>query len=132
MSDTVVLGEKPVFQSLILVDDDERSERVISTVFRCLNFAIVSTANWTEGVELTLAQHSSARQEPVLLLNVDLLAFPLRLAVQQLRDGGFDEPIIALTKGALEQCTDAGCDDALRKPIDHEELLTLAEKHSNS
>ncbi len=131
-NDATGLANRSVSKSIVLIDDDVLTERIITTVFRHLDLATTCTSNWREGIEIALAQHDSASQEPVAIVNMNMPELGGWSAIRELRNRGFDEPIVALTTDDPQKCLDAGCDDFLRKPIDHDSLITVVEKYVKS
>ncbi len=116
---------------LLLAEDTPVNRRLITRVLQ-LAGAEVETAN--DGLEAIAAVKEAARQAKpfdavlmdMMMPNLDGLS-----ATRQLRDAGFDLPIIALTadamEGTRERCIAAGCDDYGTKPLDKPSLFAALE-----
>jgi CheY-like chemotaxis protein/HPt (histidine-containing phosphotransfer) domain-containing protein len=106
---------------VLLAEDNENSQRLLSLYLTKLGVQVTHAENGAAAV--TLASNRSfdlvvmAMQMPVLS-GID--------AVRQLREGGYAQPIIALTANATaedrRQCLEAGCNDFLTKPVTRDSL----------
>lgn len=116
---------------LLIVEDNVVNQRVATRMVEKLGCRVDVAANGQEAVEAT------ARE------GYDLILMDCQMPVMdgyeatrsiRLREGetGRHIPIIALTANAMpgdrEKCLDAGMDDYLSKPVDHNRLVTVLQK----
>ncbi len=116
---------------LLIVEDNVVNQRVATRMLEKLGCHVDVAVNGQEAIEATA--HGT----------YDLVFMDCQMPVMggyeatrsiRLREGrtGLHLPIIAMTANAMpgdrEKCLDAGMDDYLSKPVDHDRLLTLLQK----
>ncbi|MES2963983.1 MAG: response regulator [Bdellovibrionota bacterium] len=120
-----------LFGIKVLVVDDACDNRTLMSRFLTGAGAEVACAeHGREGVDKALAGSFD-----VILMDIQMPILDGYAATQELRNNGYDRPIIALTAHALkeerERSLSAGCDDHLTKPIDRNTLITQVLKCSS-
>jgi CheY-like chemotaxis protein len=120
---------KPQFSGKILVAEDSKGCQVMirKTLSRL-------------GLEVELADDGNKALQKVFTQEYDLIFMDMQMpymngyeATAALRGEKIKTPIIALTAYAMsedrDKCLNAGCDDYLSKPINHEKLLEILGKY---
>lgn len=93
-----------------------------------------------KGMEVQFAQNGAEGVQKALENDFDLILMDMQMpvmdgytATKQLRDKGYQKPIIALTAHAMkedrERCLQSGCDDYLTKPLDANILYGVISKN---
>jgi two-component system, sensor histidine kinase len=93
-----------------------------------------------KGMEVQFAQNGAEGVQKALDQEFDLILMDMQMpvmdgytATKQLRDKGYQKPIIALTAHAMkedrERCLQSGCDDYLTKPLDANVLYSVISKN---
>jgi len=112
---------------ILLVEDGEDNQRLISTFLRSGGYCVDLAVNGAEGLEKAMAASQSGRAYDVILMDMQMPVMDGYAAIQQLRVRGYQGHVIALTAHAMaedrQRCLNAGCDDYLSKPIDKVRLL---------
>ncbi len=113
---------------VLLVEDGDINQRLIATVLKQAGIARVDLAdNGEVGVEKV----RTGRYD-LVLLDMQMPVLDGYGAARQIREAGFDVPIIALTAHAMsgdrEKCLAAGCNDYLSKPIEIDALLDIVRR----
>jgi len=114
---------------ILLVEDDETSEILISITINEFSKTIIVARNGNEAVEI-------CRNNPdidLILMDIQIPEIDGYEATRQIRQFNKEVVIIAQTAFALsgdrEESIDAGCNDYIAKPIKKEELLSLIQKY---
>jgi two-component system, sensor histidine kinase len=93
-----------------------------------------------KGMEVQFAQNGAEGVQKAMENEFDLILMDMQMpvmdgytATKQLRDKGYQKPIIALTAHAMkedrERCLQSGCDDYLTKPLDANVLYTVISRN---
>jgi signal transduction histidine kinase/FixJ family two-component response regulator len=121
---------------VLLAEDGPDNQRLIAMLLRKAGASVTIVDNGKLAVDLALRAKSGKlrrRDDPgggfdVILMDMQMPVLDGCQATRQLRDAGYEAPIIALTANAMahdrEQCFEAGCDDFATKPIDRVTLLS--------
>ncbi len=123
--ETILPGKLTGIQnaSILLVEDGEINRVLISTVLQEAGFYIEMAENGKIGVD-----KATTKQFDLILMDMRMPVLDGYSATSQLRNLGYDMPIVALTahamKGEKEKCLASGCSHYLSKPIDIQKLLT--------
>ncbi|GAA5508558.1 ATP-binding protein [Novipirellula caenicola] len=126
--DDQTADEMPGISGRILAVDDSRDIRFLVQAFvRAAGGEILSATNGSEGIQKWRSYRDKGIPIDAILMDMQMPVMDGITATKQLRDQGFQGPIIALTANALsrdqQRCLDAGYSDFLTKPIDRRELL---------
>ncbi len=119
VSETVA---KPLFSCHVLVVDDRRDVRVLTTTVLHKQGATTEQAEDGEkAVEKVQRSLQNGRPYDLVVLDMQMPRLDGYRTARQLRTMGFEGPIIALTaeamQGDLERCLEAGCNSYLSKPV---------------
>ena len=113
---------KPDPIRILLAEDGEDNQLLISTFLRQAGWEVAVAANGREAVRLALWQNFD-----LVLMDMQMPEMDGYQATSELRKTGFTKPIVALTADTApttrQQSLDAGCTEYLTKPIDRRELL---------
>jgi len=113
---------------ILLVEDAEDNQALISHFLSGAGAEIDTANNGREGVEMALKNDYS-----VVLMDIQMPLVDGYEATTQLRNAGYDRPIIALTAHALreerERALRTGCNGHLTKPIDRVKLIESLKKY---
>jgi HAMP domain-containing protein/CheY-like chemotaxis protein len=113
---------------ILMVDDDIRNIYALSSVLESKGLDITSAQNGKEALALL---NKSDNEFDVVLMDIMMPVMDGYEAMREIRkDNKINNiPIIALTAKAQAEdkklCIDAGANDYMAKPIDHEQLLSL-------
>jgi len=117
---------------LLLAEDGPDNQRLIGFFLRHAGAEVEIAENGKQASELALSTMNSDRRFDVILMDMQMPIVDGYDATRELRQAGYEKPIIALTAHAMasdrQQCLDAGCDDFASKPIDRMALLALVER----
>jgi CheY-like chemotaxis protein len=115
-------------KKVLLVDDDVRNLYALSSVLEVKGLEITSAQNGSEALELL---KDIDKNFDIILMDIMMPVMDGYETIRQIRKDKKIKniPIIALTAKAQKEdkqlCIDAGADDYMSKPIDHELLLSL-------
>ena len=118
---------------ILLAEDGPDNQRLISFVLKKAGAQVTVAENGQEALEQVLAAKDAGRPFEVVLMDMQMPVMDGYTATQELRQAGYDGPIIALTANAMlgddEKCREVGCDDYLTKPIDRTKFLPVIASH---
>ncbi|MFT7186310.1 MAG: CheY-like chemotaxis protein, partial [Pseudohongiellaceae bacterium] len=115
-------------KKLLMVDDDIRNIYALSSVLESKGLDITSAQNGKEALALL---NKSEHEFDIVLMDIMMPVMDGYEAMREIRKNNKIKsiPIIALTAKAQTEdkklCIDAGANDYMAKPIDHEQLLSL-------
>ncbi len=106
---------------LLLVEDDPDLQRLVGLILRKMGLEFDAAQNGQAACDMAELSRAEARPYDLILMDIQMPEMNGYEATQQLRQRGWQGPIIALTAHALagdrEKCLAAGCDDYLAKPL---------------
>jgi len=122
-------AEQPEFTGSVLVAEDALTNQVL-----------IKSLLERSGLQVTIAEDGVQAVQRAMDQEFDLVFMDIQMpnmngyeATKELRQGGITTPIVALTANAMKgddkKCLDAGCDEYLAKPINHDELLKMISKY---
>ena len=117
---------------ILLAEDARENQVLISFLLRRAGADVEIAENGV--IALSMIEQSVALGKPfdLLLTDMQMPEMDGYTLARQLRSLGHELPIVALTAHAMpedrQKCTDAGCDDYARKPIEKSNLLGICEQ----
>lgn len=135
-SDDHLQQPNPQLDCHILIADDRRDVWRVCKYFLEEAGATVDIAeDGQQALELVTKAKQLNRPYDLVLMDMQMPIITGYEATRELRQQGFDAPIIALTAGAMkrdrEKCMDAGCTDYFAKPVDGRKLLKVVASYTN-
>ncbi len=117
----------------ILVVDDAKDNRVLLQHFLKRTHARVDFAyDGQQAIERVNSSNAESDPYALILMDMQMPVLDGYNATMQLRESGYNAPIIAITAHALdgdrEQCLSAGCNDYLTKPVNRIALINTCEE----
>ena len=123
----------PPGTQILLAEDNDANREVISLMLRRTDAKVVVSSNGREAIDRAVAARDAGRPFDVILMDMQMPILDGYAATRELRDLGFQQPILALTAYAddesREECLRFGCDAHLSKPIEWEKLLETIRGH---
>jgi CheY-like chemotaxis protein len=114
---------------ILLVEDGIDNQRLISHVLKHAGAQVDVAANGQIALDLI---HQGKKTYDVVLMDMQMPVLDGYHATRQLRQEGYDMPIVALTAHAMAddqaRCLEAGCDDYLTKPINRVAIVDVLGK----
>ena len=108
--------------SILVVDDDNNTRRLIRTVLEAANYSVTAAADGEEALRLMDEKHIDLAILDVMMSKMDGLTF-----TRLLRETNNDLPILMVSAKQLPEDRKkgflVGTDDYMTKPFDEEELL---------
>ena len=115
---------------ILIAEDGPDNQKLISFHLRKAGANVVIAENGLIAAELI---ERGGNRFDLVLMDMQMPVLDGYEATQRLRNGGYTKPIVALTAHALatdqKKCLDAGCDAFATKPINRNDLISLAERY---
>ncbi len=116
---------------ILLAEDSIDNQMLLRTVLGSVGAEVEVVGNGRLAVERAVAGAFD-----VVLMDMNMPEMDGYEATRELRDRGYQRPILALTANAMtgdsERCLAAGCDTHLAKPIDRERLIHTVLQYARS
>jgi osomolarity two-component system sensor histidine kinase TcsA len=119
-----------VTKTLLLAEDNLINQKVMLRLLSALGFQNVDTAG--DGAQAVSLVTSDLGKYDAILMDINMPVIDGLSATKQLREAGFNAPIIALTANALtgdkEEFLAQGMNDYISKPVDRVVLVDILKK----
>ncbi len=114
---------------LLLAEDGPDNQVLLKLILTRAGAAVELVDNGELARDAALTALAQGQPFDAVLMDMQMPVMDGYTASRQLRDRGYDRPIIALTANAMssdrQRCLDAGCDDFAPKPIQRDTLIEL-------
>ena len=112
---------------VLLAEDGPDNQRLISFFLKKAGAEVTLVENGREALDVAMAFHLAKSPFDVILMDMQMPVMDGYEATRQLRNAGYERPIVALTANAMDgdedMCRRAGCDGYVAKPIDYDRLI---------
>lgn len=115
-------------QSVLYADDNEEMIELVKLRLENSEYELLTAGNGNEAIEVCLD-----KQPALVLMDINMPGLDGFAATRQLRDKGFQAPIIVLTGSEDEndrkQAMDAGCTDYVLKTLDMDNVEDIIDRY---
>jgi signal transduction histidine kinase/DNA-binding response OmpR family regulator len=112
---------------ILLVEDSPDNQLLIGSFLRKLGADVTVAANGQVAIDRVVQAEHEGRSFSLVLMDMQMPVLDGYEAARQLRELGFQRPIVALTANAMggdaKKCLDAGCSEYASKPINRRRLV---------
>ena len=120
--------EGPLKGRVLLAEDNEVNRLFVRKVLENAGLSVVEAENGKEACR----EFSDNPDFDLIVLDMQMPEMDGYQTVVELRDRGFDGPVMALTANVLaldrQRCLDAGCDEFMGKPVRIKELIRVCSR----
>ncbi len=119
---------------VLLAEDSRDGRKLMSLILQKSGADVECAADGKSAVTAALRSEEEGAPFDLILMDMEMPIMSGYEAAERLRDKNWAGPIIAITghTGAEEKqrCLDAGCTDALAKPVDRAQLTNLLKRYT--
>jgi CheY-like chemotaxis protein/HPt (histidine-containing phosphotransfer) domain-containing protein len=119
---------------VLLAEDGPDNQRLISLILTAAKMHVDIADNGQIAFEKAMAAQQADQPYHVILMDMQMPVLDGLAATRQLREAGYQRPVVSLTANAMEsdrrRCLDAGCDDYAQKPINRQMLIATIVKYA--
>ena len=128
-------SETPPLNCRVLVaEDGPDNQKLIAFILKKSGAQATIVENGQLALTAALAEYGAGTPYDVILMDMQMPVMDGYTATQQLRQAGYQGPIIALTahamSGSREKTIECGCDDYATKPFDRQKLVAMIRHYS--
>ncbi|MFK7789487.1 MAG: PAS domain-containing protein [Phycisphaeraceae bacterium] len=120
-------------KKILIVEDGPDNQRLFNHYTTKAGAKVELAENGAVGKDAALKAWQDGEPFDIVLMDMQMPVLDGYDATGQLRDAGYDLPVIALTAHASDQdrekCLQAGCTDYLSKPVDRQQLIQTLANH---
>jgi CheY-like chemotaxis protein len=118
---------------ILLVEDGPDNQRLIAFMLKKAGAKVTIADNSEIGRDQALQAMAMGESFDIIFMDMQMPVLDGYSATTQLREAGYEKPIIALTAHAMshhrQQCIDVGCNDYTTKPINRQTLIATAKSY---
>lgn len=115
-------------KTVLYADDNLEIIELVRVLVERAGYQLLTARNGREAVQLSLDENPD-----LVLMDINMPGIDGFTAVRQLRDDGYNNPVIMLTASESEQdrehALSAGCDDYILKTIDMGDVEIMLSRH---
>ncbi len=119
---------------VLVVDDYEEICDLVRHILESAGASVETATNGKKALEEVADAENSGRPFDLVFMDVQMPQMNGYETTQELRERGYDRPIVALTAAAMsrdfDRCMEAGCTAHLPKPIDPVALVEVVAEYS--
>ncbi|QDT41024.1 Sensory/regulatory protein RpfC [Gimesia alba] len=120
---------------ILVAEDAVDNQNLIAFILQKWQCELKMVENGELAVEAALLAEQQGTPFDIILMDIQMPVMDGYTATKQLRDAGYEKPIIAITAHAmtseLQGCLAVGCDSYTSKPINRKQLLGLICQYTN-
>ncbi|WP_299469317.1 ATP-binding protein [uncultured Gimesia sp.] len=122
--------------SVLLAEDGVDNQRLISTLLKKEGARVMLAENGDIAVRRALDAQKKGKPFDVILMDMSMPILDGYGATRELREQGYNLPIVALTAHAMsgdrDKCIEAGCNDYTTKPVNREQLREIVRTYQSA